>query len=200
VSRGRFIVLEGGEASGKSTQCRLLADRLGAVATFEPGATSVGAQLRTILLGVDTGDIDARAEALLMLADRAQHVADVVEPALREGRDVVCDRYSGSTIAYQGRGRGLDADELRSMSTWAAGGLEPDVVVLLDVPPDEAARRLWGSADRMEGAGDAFHRRVAEGFRDQAAASDNWVVVDGTGSVDEVAARVEAAVRERLQS
>lgn len=198
MTRGHFIVLEGGEASGKSTQCRLLADRIGAVATFEPGATAVGAELRRVLLGADTGALDARAEALMMIADRAQHVFEVVEPALAAGRDVVCDRYAGSTIAYQGRGRGLDEDQLRSMSRWATGGLEPDLVVLLHVPPDEAARRLSGSPDRMEAAGDAFHARVADGFGALAAADDRWAVVDGVGSVDDVAARVASVVRDRL--
>jgi dTMP kinase len=196
--RGRFIVLEGGEASGKSTQCRLLAEQLGAVATFEPGATPVGAELRRILLGTATRSLDPRAEALLMIADRAHHVAEIVEPALRDGRDVVCDRYTGSTVAYQGRGRGLDEEELRAMSQWAAAGLEPDLVVLLDVPPEEAARRRLESPDRLEAAGAEFHRRVAEGFRDQAVGSANWVVVDGVGSVDEVASRVAAAVRDGL--
>jgi dTMP kinase len=201
MSRGVFIVLEGGEASGKSTQCRMLAAELDALPTFEPGATPVGAELRTILLGDTTDALAPWAEALLMIADRAQHVASVIEPSLAAGRHVVCDRYSGSTLAYQGSGRGLDVEQLRSMSAWATGGLEPDVVVLLDVPAAEAAarRRAAGAAlDRMESEEDAFHERVADGFRWQAGASSNWVVVDGVGTPDEVAARVAAAVRERL--
>lgn len=202
MSRGRFVVLEGGEASGKSTQCRLLAATLDALPTFEPGATPVGAELRALLLG-DAGEgLSAWAEALLMIADRAEHVAAVIEPALSSGRHVVCDRYTGSTLAYQGAGRGLDVEELRSMSAWATRGLEPDLVVLLDVPAADAAarRRSRGAApaDRMERAGDAFHRRVADAFAALASSSANWVAVDGVGSVDEVAARVADVVRDRL--
>ena len=104
---GRFVVFEGGEGSGKSTQARLLAERWGALLTFEPGATELGARLRKILLDPATTDLDPRAEALLMAADRAHHVATTIRPALLRGRDVVCDRYVGSSLAYQGYARGL---------------------------------------------------------------------------------------------
>ena len=188
---GRLIAFEGGEGSGKSTQARLLADRLGAVLTHEPGGTEVGRRIRELVLDPAAGDVDPRAEALLMVADRAQHVAQVIRPALAEGRDVVTDRFSGSTLAYQGYGRGLDVDELAQLSRWAAGGLEPDLVVLLEVPAQVAAARPAGAPDRMEGQEREFHARVAAGYRALAAADPGrWVVVDGTGSVDEVAARV----------
>ena len=194
--RGRFIVLEGGEGSGKSTQARLLADALGAVLTREPGATDVGGRIREVVLDPATVGLDDRAEALLMAADRAQHVAEVVRPTLEQGRDVVCDRFSGSTLAYQGYGRGLDPDELAWLSSWAARGLEPDVVVLLDVPRDVAAGRSGGSPDRMEAEDAAFHERVLAGYHALAAADPGrWVVVDGRGTVDEVAERVLKAVR-----
>ena len=191
----RFIAFEGGEGSGKSTQARLLAEALGAVLTHEPGATELGRRIRSLVLDPAGGHaVDRRAEALLMAADRAQHVAEVIRPALDRGRDVVCDRFSGSTLAYQGYGRGLDIDDLDWLSRWASGGLEPDVVVLLDVPREVAVSRLAGEPDRMEAAGSAFHDRVADGYRRLAAANPaRWVVVDGTGSVDEVAARVAAA-------
>jgi dTMP kinase len=194
---GRFIVLEGGEGSGKSTQARLLADALGAVLTREPGATEVGRRIRDVVLDPAAGlGLDDRAEALLMAADRAQHVAEVVRPALDAGRDVVSDRFSGSTLAYQGHGRGLDLGELAWLSRWAARGLEPDVVVLLDVPREVAAARMGGAPDRMEAAGAAFHARVLAGYRSLAAADPaRWVVVDGTGAVEEVAERVLKAVR-----
>jgi dTMP kinase len=194
---GRFIVLEGGEGSGKSTQARLLADALGAVLTREPGATEVGRRIRDVVLDPAAGrGLDDRAEALLMAADRAQHVAEVVRPALDAGRDVVSDRFSGSTLAYQGHGRGLDLGELAWLSRWAARGLEPDVVVLLDVPREVAAARMGGAPDRMEAAGAAFHTRVLAGYRSLAAADPaRWVVVDGTGTVEEVAERVLKAVR-----
>lgn len=198
---GRFVVFEGGEGSGKSTQARLLAERWGADLTFEPGDTEVGARLREILLDPATGDLDVRAEALLMAADRAHHVTTRVRPALNRGRDVICDRYIGSSVAYQGYGRGLGAHHVAALSAFATEGLLPDLNVLLEVPDDVAAERLAaaGKLDRLEAAGDEFHRLVADGYREQAAAKpDRWVVVDGVGSVDEVAARVDEAVTERL--
>jgi dTMP kinase len=200
---GRLVAFEGGEASGKSTQARLLAEAWGARLTHEPGDTAVGGRIRALVLDVDVEELDARAEALLMAADRAQHVAEVVAPALEAGRDVVTDRYVGSSLAYQGHGRGLDVEELRRLSAWATGGLLPDVVVLLDVAPEVARRRRAQSTaaadDRMEAEDEGFHRRVAGGYRALAAAEpDRWVVVDGEGPVDEVARRVRAAVDARL--
>lgn len=191
MSRGRFIVLEGGEGSGKSTQARLLADELGALLTHEPGATDAGLAIRRLVLEPSSARIGGRAEALLLLADRAQHVEAVVRPALESGRCVVCDRYSGSTLAYQGYGRGLDVDELAALSRWAAGGLEPDVVVLLDV----AEGRVSPERDRMEAEGPSFHARVVAGYRALAAGDpEHWVVVDGSGTIEEVAERVRKAV------
>lgn len=196
---GRFIVFEGGEGTGKSTQAARLAQRLGAVLTHEPGGTALGRLLRAVLLDPATGAIDPRAEALLMAADRAQHVAEVVAPVLASGRDVVSDRYTGSSVAYQGGGRGLNADEVARLSWWATGGLVPDLVLLLEVPEQVARARLGPDRDRFESESAGFHLRVAESFRRQAAADPRrWVIVDGTGSPDVVAARVEAVVRERL--
>jgi dTMP kinase len=194
---GRFIVLEGGEGVGKSTQAAILARSLGAVLTREPGGTATGERIRRLLLDPAVAWLDSRAEALLMAAARAQHVAEVVRPALAAGRDVVSDRYSGSSLAYQGYGRGLPVEEVRSLSAWATGDLWPDLVILLDVPAQEASERIGASGsdpDRLEAEGDEFHRRVAEGFRSLAAADPTWVVVDGSGTVDEVAARVAGAV------
>lgn len=198
MSRGRFVVLEGGEGSGKSTQAERLARHLDALLTHEPGATPLGAELRSLLL--DRPDtVDDRAEALLMAADRAQHVSEVIEPALASGRDVVCDRFTGSTVAYQGHGRGLDVDIVRAVCGWAAGGLWPDVVVLLEVPEGVARERTGAPRDRIEGAGGEFHRRVARGFAEQADDEpDTWVRVDGTGDVEEVHERVVAAVEDVL--
>ncbi|MFZ4432773.1 MAG: dTMP kinase [Microthrixaceae bacterium] len=198
---GRFIVLEGGEGCGKSTQVGLLADELGALATRQPGGTELGSRLRALLLAAadDPVPLDERAEALLMAADRAQHVAEVIEPTLATGRHVVCDRYTPSTIAYQGHGRGLDVDWLRRLAAWAARDLQPDLVVLLDVPADVAAERRGAVSDRIEAAGGAFHRRVTESYLQQAASDPGtWVVLDGSGTADEVAAAVRAAVADRL--
>lgn len=198
---GRFVVFEGGEGSGKSTQARLLAERWGALLTFEPGGTEVGARLREILLSPETGDLDPRAEALLMAADRAHHVATKIRPALNRGRDVVCDRFVGSSLAYQGYGRELGIDEVRALSDFATDGMVPDLVVLLVVTPEVAGERLAaaGKPDRMEAAGDEFHRRVAEAYLMLAAHDpDRWVAVDGTGTVDEVAERVSTAITARL--
>jgi dTMP kinase len=197
---GRFVAFEGGEACGKSTQAALLADALGAVRTHEPGGTPIGATLRALALSPDTVGLDARAEALVMAADRAQHVAEVVRPTLAAGRHVVTDRFAGSSIAYQGYGRGLPPEEIRRLSEFATDGVWPDLIVLLEVPAALSAERLGADLDRMESAGAEFHARVAAGFRRQADAEpERWVVIDGAASVDEVRVAVNAAVRERLQ-
>ena len=195
-SVARLIVLEGGEAAGKSTQAALLAEHLGAVLTREPGGTAIGEALRRLLLEEPLVAPVPRAEALLMLSARAQHVAEVIEPALARGDDVVCDRYSGSTLAYQGYGRGLDVDQLRELDGWANGHRFPDLVVLLDLPVEIARERLGRSRrDRIESEGDDFLMRVHAGFR-RIAEHDpvRWRVVDASGTVDEVAALVRTAV------
>lgn len=200
MTRGKFIAFEGGEACGKSTQSARLAAALGAVLTREPGGTEIGAKLRAVLLDPATRNLSDRAEALLMAADRAQHVAEVVEPALTAGRHVVTDRFAGSSIAYQGFGRGLEVEEIRRLSLWATGGVWPDLIVFLEVPEAESDRRLGAARDRMEAEPAAFHSAVIEGFRAQAKAEpQRWVVIDGSGTIDEVASAVAAAVAERLQ-
>ena len=198
---GALIAFEGGEGTGKSTQARLLADHLDAVLTREPGGTPVGQRIRDLVLDPSHGELSDRTEALLMAADRAQHVAEVIRPALDAGRVVVTDRFAGSSLAYQSFGRGLPVEEVEQLSRWATGGVWPDVVVLLDCPADVAAGRRKPDPDRMEGAGDEFHERVTEGFRTLARAdAERWVVVDGTGSIDEVAERVRDAVSAKIGS
>jgi dTMP kinase len=202
--RGRLIALEGIDGSGKTTQARLLAGTgtwAGNVTiTAEPGATALGTELRGLLLHRHLPPVAERTEALLMAADRAQHVAEVVAPALLAGRWVITDRFSGSTLAYQGYGRGLDLADLTRLVDWATGGIEPDLNVLVDVPLGVARQRRQGGADdRLEGLGADFHERVRAGYLALAAADHaRWVVIDGTGGVHEVAERLNAAVVARL--
>lgn len=193
--RAPFIVFEGGEGSGKTTQAALLATRLDAQLTRQPGGTTIGAQLRAILLDPDNTELSDRAEALLMAADRAQHADTLIRPAIEAGHAVVCDRYLYSSVAYQGYGRGLDAATVRDISAWATTELWPDIVVLIDVDADTAAQRLQRELDRFEQAGDEFHARVRGGFLEQAAQEpERFVVIDGAGTIDEVEAQVWSAV------
>jgi dTMP kinase len=190
---GHLIAFEGGEGSGKSTQARRLADRLGsrAVFTYEPGDSPLGAAVRQLVLDAPDLEITDRAEALLMAADRAQHVVEVIQPALQAGRTVICDRFAGSSIAYQGYGRQLPAGEVEQLSRWATDGLWPDLIVLLEVSPGVADGRLARAKDRLESAGEAFHARVHDGFLVQAMEDpDRWAVVDGSASEDDVAAAI----------
>ena len=197
-----FLTFEGIEGSGKSTQARRLAAELGdkALFTVEPGATGLGWSIRGLLLEQRGQDVSPLAELLLFFADRAQHVHEVIRPALEAGRVVVCDRFTDSTTAYQGYGRGLPLDLIRTLAREATGGLAPDATVLLDVPVavglTRARRR--GRPDRMEGEEKAFHERVAAGYRELAAQEpDRFVVVDARGGEDEVAAAVRSALAGR---
>ena len=184
MTTGRLIVFEGGEGCGKSTQAARLADSLGAVLTREPGGTRVGEQVRELLLDPGLAGLDPRAEALLMAAARAEHVATVIAPALDRGVDVVCDRFIPSSLAYQGYGRGLDLDMLRAVSAWATGGVDADLVILLTV----STPRLGPVADRLEAEGAAFHDEVGRGYRELADADhEHWRIVDGDGTIDAVA-------------
>ena len=197
-ARGRLIALEGIDGCGKSTQAKAIAAALGAQLTHEPGATPLGALLRRLLLDPDSPAPTPRAETLLMAADRAEHVAEVIEPALASGAWVVTDRYSGSTVAYQGYGRGLGTAGLAEVVAWATDGVQADLSVLVDVPVDVAATRRRGG-DRMERLGPEFAARVREGFLAQAAADpDRWLVVDGTREVEAITAHIVDAVRARL--
>ena len=199
-ARGRLIAFEGIDGCGKSTQAKAVAAALGALLTHEPGATPLGARLRRLLLDPDSDSPPPtpRAETLLMAADRAEHVAEVIEPALASGAWVVTDRYSGSTIAYQGYGRGLGAEELAEVVAWATAGVEADLSVFVDVPVEVAAARRRG-ADRMERLGPEFATRVREGFLALAAADpEHWEVVDGTMDAASLSARIVTIVHDRL--
>lgn len=199
---GRFVVFEGGEGSGKSTQCGLLAEHLQlagheVVLTREPGGTGVGAQIRALLLDPASVGLDARAEALLYAADRAHHVATVIRPALERGAVVISDRYIDSSLAYQGAGRALPVDEVATLSRWATDGLVPGVTVVLDLDPAVGLVRAGhGEApDRLEAEPLDFHERVRTGFLTLAAADrERYAIVDATLPVDAVAGAVRAAV------
>jgi len=198
-ARGAFVVFEGGEAVGKATQAAWLATRQGAELTFEPGGTRLGQELRRLLLDGAGARLDILSEALLMAADRAQHVAETIRPALEAGRDVVCDRYIGSSLAYQGYGRGLDVPTVRLLSEVAAGGLWPDLIVLLDMDPQRARTRGGGGSDRFEAMGMDFHRRVRGGYLEIASAdAARWTVVDADRPPAEVRDEIAALVAERL--
>jgi dTMP kinase len=212
IPRGRFIVLEGPDGSGKSVQARTLAQRLreqGLSVTLsrEPGGTELGEQVRRIVNDPGPMTRGPKADVLLYSAARAQHVEEVIRPALEAGDVVVCDRYVTSTMAYQGYGSGMDRDLLARIGDWVTGGLRPDLVVLLDVAPQTGLdRRAAGDADELTRWEDearfdlAFHTRVREGYLEMAAADpDRWVTLDGSGSVDDVADEIGRVVDVCLQ-
>lgn len=199
VKRGRFITFEGGEGCGKSTQIKRLEEYLRTfgvevLLTREPGGTRLAELVRGLLKDEKQDPPCDRAELLLFLAARAQLVRNVIKPALESGKWVLSDRFSDSTFAYQGYGRGLDLDVLAVANDFACEGLKPDLTLLLDVPPEVAAARMRRresetntTADRIELAGDEFHSRLREGFRELAAAEpDRIVTVDASGTPDEV--------------
>jgi dTMP kinase len=191
--RGTFLVFEGIDVSGKSTQARRVAELRDALFTFEPGDTPLGVELRHWLLDAGT-PMSPTTEALLMLSDRSHHVASVVEPALCEGRSVVSDRFFASTLAYQGYGRGVDLALLKSASELAIGATRADATILLDVPLEVVnERRAHDKRDRFESADAAFHERVREGYL-ELAERDGWIVVDGSRSPDEVARVIDERV------
>ena len=198
-----FIAFEGLDASGKTTQARRFAGRVGprALLTREPGDTALGARIRELLLDTHW-TVAPEAEALLMAADRAQHVADVVRPALLDHRTVITDRYLASSVAYQGYGRRLDVAMVRSISAWATRGLYPDVTVFLRIPVDVALARLAATGnrlDRLEAEGAELLTRVAAGYEKLVRSEPGrWVQVDGTGTADEVADDISAALRDLL--
>jgi dTMP kinase len=197
---GRYIALEGAEGTGKSTHAARLATSLDAVLTRETGGTDIGARIRMILHDTALTHLSHRAEALLTAADRAQHIDEVVAPALTAGRHVVSDRSVYSTLAYQGYGRCLPIDEIRQINQWALNSWWPDLVVLIDTPPEVLERRMRGrQLDRFEREDDGFHTRVRDGFRAMAAADPGrWVVIDGGAGMEEVGTNIRRAVAERL--
>ena len=195
-----YIALEGLEGCGKSTHTTRLGQRLDAVITREPGGTRIGGELRAILADPANVELDRRTEALLMAADRAQHMAEIIAPALERGQHVVSDRSIYSTLAYQGYGRQLGTTELLSISQWALRDRLPDIVVYIDVPTDILNERLAKrDLDRFEREGADFFARIAQGFSElRAADPQRWIVIDGTMTKDDVEADIYTKVLARL--
>jgi len=196
VTRARYIAFEGAEGCGKSTQASGRAERTGALFTRETGGTEIGVRLRTILHDTTVHDLSDRAEALIAAADRAQHIDQVVRPALDSGRDVVSDRSVFSTLAYQGYGRQLDLEPLQQVNDWATGGLWPDLVVFMDTPDEIMAQRMSRrELDRFEAAGSSFHDRVIAGFRTMAANDPaRWITVPAIGTIAQVGLQIDDAI------
>lgn len=210
---GLFITLEGGEGVGKSTQQALLLARLRqqgvkALSSREPGSTPLGVELRGVLMDLGRQAPCQEAELLLYLADRAQHVRQVLEPALASGAVVVCDRFIDSSEVYQGRVRGLGQEWVRTLNRWVCGGLWPDLTLLLDLDPDLGLRRvhlrqggLGLMPDRLESEGLAFHQAVRQGFLAQAAAEPGRLkVVDAGQTPERVAAEIWGIVEPVVQA
>lgn len=196
---GLFVVFEGGDSAGKSTQVQALAATLASngvdhLVTRQPGGTGLGAAIRELVLDPANTGLTPAAEALLYCADKAQHVKTVVLPALRAGQVVVCDRYVDSMLAYQGAGRGLAFDDLEHLARWATGGLRADLTVLLDVDPAQAVAQV-STKDRLEAAGEDFHRRVRQGFLRLAQADEqHYLVLPARDSIASIAAAVRHQV------
>lgn len=201
---GLFVSLEGIDGAGKSTQLQAVVDVLRAagrevVLSREPGGTEVGEKIRELLLHQT---MRPATEALLMFAARQEHVLRVIEPALLNGVDVVCDRFTAATLAYQGGGKGIPTERLEALARWVHPGLQPDVIVLIDVPPEVAAQRLAQTRqrDRFEQESVDFFARVRANYLQQAAAApDRWLVVDGTQSLDGVQRIITEHLRNTLQ-
>lgn len=202
-AHGIFVVFEGGEGAGKSTQMKALVDWLEAravdvVTTREPGGTEIGRRIRDVLLDAANDDMDDRSEALLYAADRAQHAAEVIRPALREGKVVVSDRYLDSSLAYQGIARGLGVDAVLKLSEWATGGLLPDIVFLLQVDSSSGLERVGSQRDRIEQEDDEFHERVSGAYLELAAKfPTRFVVIDASRSKSEIHHEIVAVYQER---
>jgi dTMP kinase len=200
MTTARYIAFEGLEGCGKSTHVTRLAAALGAVATREPGGTTIGASLRATMIDAANTMLSPRAEALLMAADRAQHLDELVTPALQRGQHVISDRSAYSSLAYQGYGRQLDLAMLKQFNSWAINNRWPDLVVYIDVPLDILLERLKKrELDRFEREDRSFFERIARGFNEMAKAEpERWLIVDGTPPKDELAATILREVTSRL--
>lgn len=202
MQKGKFIVFEGGDKSGKTTQIELLKKYLEdnnkeVLLTREPGGTNsiISEKIRDIILDKDHTEMHARTELLLFLASRAQHVEEVVKTAIEEGKIVLCDRFDGSTFAYQGVARKLNIEDIEKMNNWAKDNLKPDLVIYVDITPEEANKRRRGDKhDRLDRETEEFHKAVREGFIKQAEDNDNWKIVNGVGEIDDIAKNIQEII------
>jgi dTMP kinase len=205
MKRVQFITFEGCEGVGKSTQIRLLSEELSAkgipfVVTREPGGSRIAESIRKIILDAGNSEMSDLCELFLYLAARAQHLKDIVRPALDQGKLVICDRYIDSTFAYQGFGKGLDADMVEAVNAAAIGGLVPDLTIFLDLPPESAFSRKGGPdrGDRLELLEQSFHERVYEGYQEIARRGpERFVRIDAGGSKQETHAKIVSLMREK---
>lgn len=200
---GLFITFEGGDGCGKTTQLNLTARYFeekgkNVILTREPGSVGLGQKLRELILHYD-GDIDSTAEAFLFLADRAQHIAKLVKPAVEAGKIVLCDRHTDSTVAYQGYGRGEDIEQIKALNNLATHGIKPDLTLVFDVSEEIAQQRVGSEKDRMESAGNEFHKRVRNGYLEIAKQEPERVkVIDANLSIEEVFEQVKKYIDEKI--
>ncbi len=191
---GKWIVVEGIDGSGKTTQAKMLATKIDAFYTYEPGDSLVGEDVRNVLLKSEK-TLHPLTEVFLLQADRVEHLQKIIIPKLEEGKNVVCDRYVGSTFAYQGYGRGVEFDKLESIVNIAISKVMPDLTILYDLPSEEVESRLAGrSTDRIENEGKEFRKRVEQGYK-ALSKRFGWKVIDASGSIDEVANRTLGEIK-----
>jgi len=206
--RGRFITMEGGEGAGKSTMMSRVADWLEnaghrVIRTREPGGTDLAEKLREILLDRDNNSLSGRAELLLMFAARAQHLEELIRPALARGDWVLCDRFTDATWAYQGGGRGLPRDEIETLEKLVHGDLQPDLTLLLDLPVEQGLKRAArrSQADRFEQESARFFEQVRDAYLERAAAApERFAVIDASSNMTEVWSQIDSVLRERMGS
>jgi dTMP kinase len=206
MKKGLFITFEGGEGSGKSTQAEILTNRLRlqgvrVVATREPGGTRIGEQVRSITHSQENIDLNPKAEAYLMAASRAQHVAEVIYPAIQAGMVVICDRFVDSSIAYQGYGRELGPDIVAGLNDFAVNGARPDMTILLDIDPEIGAARRNGSGkkDRLDLQEAEFYLRVRQGYLELAKKfPERYVVINAAGGMEKVAGQIWAVISKKF--
>lgn len=205
MQKGLFITFEGADGCGKTTQLNLLKDYLinkgfDVILTREPGAKGLGEKFREILLNYD-GEVSNRCESFLFLADRAQNIDTIVNPAISNGKIVLCDRHTDSSVAYQGYGRGLDIDEIKYLNKLATGGRNPDLTLVFDVDVETSMKRIGNEKDRMEGSGIEFFNRVRNGYLELAKQEPNRIkIIDSTKSIEEVQKAVLETIKILINS